>query len=138
MAVGRPRDLRNAAWVQLGFFLPAVLLGAWLGGIAGVAIAADAMVVVGIWRLHRALRESVDFSLRRLARWPVVALGLASTAGFLIERAAPADAPETLVLKLVAFLALFGGVLVLAEGGDYLRGGRELVRIVRQSRSPVA
>ncbi|MFQ5611535.1 MAG: lipopolysaccharide biosynthesis protein [Anaerolineae bacterium] len=124
MAVGQPRRLQKVQWVQTGFFIPAVVLGASLWGINGVALAANGMLLVGAWWLYRPARQIVDFSLTRLALWPGVALVLAWGAGFGVERSFAAPSWEALLVKLAAFLALFGGFLLLVERGDYLRGLR--------------
>jgi hypothetical protein len=128
LALGRPRDLRDAALVQLAFFLPGVVVAERLAGIEGVALAANGMLVIGIWRLQRALRDCIDVSLAKLARWPVLALVAAFAAGFGLEVWVPGVGA---VAKLAAFLALYGGILIAVEGGAYLRAARELARIVR-------
>jgi O-antigen/teichoic acid export membrane protein len=134
LAVGRPRELQNAYLVQLAFFIPAVVLGAYLWGINGVALAADGMLLVGAWRYYRPLREVVDFSPARLVVWPGVALAVAWGAGFWVESYITGTPWQVLLLKLGTFLLLFGGFLLLAERGDYFRGVRWLWEAVRTRR----
>jgi O-antigen/teichoic acid export membrane protein len=131
LAVGQPRALQQANLVQAAFFLPAVILGAHFGGIQGVALAADGMLLLGAWRLYRPLRRVVDFSLLRLMAWPLVALGLAWGAAVWWEAHPVGEWWGLLLLKLGIFGALFGGMLLLAERGDYAEGVRWLWRLVR-------
>ena len=131
IAVGKPEVLRNATLVQAAFFLPAVILGAHLAGIKGVAIAADGMLLVGALRLYRPLRRVVDFSIARLTLWPTVALAVALGAGFWIEVAARCTPACVVGLKLGLFLLLFGGFLFLVERADYVKGIRWMWRALR-------
>ena len=129
-ATGRPDALRDARAVQTLFFIPAVIVGASLAGINGVAGAADAMLLIGGWLLYRSLREQVDFSLRHLVVYPSLALILAWAAGFGVERSFPGLSWRVLFLKVGVFLAIFGGFLLIFERGDYVRGLRLLWRAV--------
>ncbi|HXF69534.1 MAG TPA: polysaccharide biosynthesis C-terminal domain-containing protein, partial [Thermoflexus sp.] len=126
LAVGHPKELRNATIVQAVFFIPAVILGARLWGIHGVALAADGMLLVGAAWLYRPLRQVVDFSLTRLVVWPALALGIAWGGGLVIEILAKGETLETLALKLGLFGALFGGFLLAMERSDLVSGMREL------------
>ncbi len=132
LAVGRPRTLRRVTVGAAAFFLPAVILGAALGGINGVALAADGMLLVAVWLAYRPLRERVDFSPWRLAGWPVAALALAWTAGLGAERLAPPGPLLALSLKLAAFALVFGGLLLALERDDYLRAARMVWGILRR------
>lgn len=131
LAVGQPRALQQANLVQAVFFLPAVILGARLWGIQGVALAADGMLLIGAWQLYRPLRRVVDFSLPRLVAWPLAALGLAWGAALWWEAHPLGAWWEVLLLKLGIFGGLFGGLLALVERGDYLEGLRWLWRLAR-------
>jgi PST family polysaccharide transporter len=132
LAVGRPQEMQRVRLVQMGFFIPAVVLGAYLWGINGVALAADGMLLVGAWRYYYPLRQVVDFSLVRLAAWPGVALTVAWGAGFWVENSIRGTQWQVLLLKLGAFLLLFGGFLLVAERGDYFRGVQWLWQAVRK------
>jgi O-antigen/teichoic acid export membrane protein len=132
LATGRPQQLQNVRLVQLVFFIPAVMLGAWLGGINGVALAANGMLLVGAWRFYRPLREAIDFSLSRLVLWPSVALALAWGVGFWAERSMVGTLGQVLLLKVGAFLLLFGGFLLGLERGDYVQGMRWLWKSIRE------
>jgi PST family polysaccharide transporter len=129
--VAPPESLRNAAIVQVAFFFPAVIVGARFGGIEGVALAANGMLLIGIWRLYRPLRKVVDFSLKRLVVWPAVAFTVAGAAGLIVESNAPAEGLALLLFKLGTFTFLFGSLLVLAERDDYVRGAKQIWPYVR-------
>lgn len=124
MATGRPHDLRQVRLAQALFFLPGVIAGAALAGINGVALAADGMLLVGMWRAYKPLRQSVDFSTLRLAGRPTLALAAAAGAGLWIELASPGSALEALLLKSAAFVLVFGGILLAWERDEYVKGVR--------------
>jgi len=131
MAVGQPQQLKSARVAQAIFFVPAVIVGAQLWGINGVALAADGMLVAGVWRLYRPLRKIVDFSVTRLALWPCIALMFAWGAGFFVETHVDAGLWVGLLLKPGVFCACFVLLLGITERGDYFRGARGLWRAVR-------
>ncbi|MBC7261748.1 MAG: oligosaccharide flippase family protein [Chloroflexi bacterium] len=122
LAVGHPQALRQSTIVQTLFFVPAVILGAWLWGINGVALAADGMLLIGAVWLYRPLREVVDFNLTRLVLWPALALAAALGSGFLAETLASGMPLGVLFLKLGGFLLLFGALLLALEREDMLMG----------------
>ena len=73
-AIGYPEILSKVRIYQAIFFIPAVM---WLGksyGIEGVAIAANGMVLVGTVLLYFKARRFVDFSIKALWLWPLLAL----------------------------------------------------------------
>lgn len=126
LAVGRPGELRQSALVQTLFFVPAVVLGARLWGINGVALAADGMLLIGAVWLYVPLREVVDFNPMRLVVWPTLALILAWGSGFLVETLTERTVLLVLTLKLGAFLLLFGAFLLVMERNDLVVGIRWL------------
>ncbi|MGQ9493409.1 MAG: oligosaccharide flippase family protein [Anaerolineae bacterium] len=132
LAVGRPEELRQSTVVQTLFFVPAVILGAWLGGINGVALAADGMLLIGAFWLYRPLRQVVDFCFTRLVVWPTLALILAWSSGFLVETIAGGMLLAGLVIKLGGFLLLFGAFLLALERNDLVVGIRWLREIAWQ------
>lgn len=134
MAVGRPGALRSAALLQTAFFLPAVIAAAALYDIEGVALAADAMLALGLWRLLAPLRECADFSARRLLAWPLFAFAAGVAAGLGLEGVLAMGAVAGIVSKSLAFGALFAGILAAAEGREVLDGGREILQILRRAR----
>ncbi len=130
LAIGRPRDLQNANIAQGLFFIPAVVLGAWLWGINGVALAADGMLLLGALWLYRPLRQTVDFSAARLMGWSVLALVIAWGGGFLVEAFAQGTTAEILTMKVILFGFVFSGFLVTAERNDLAAGVQELTGVI--------
>ncbi|MDQ7028611.1 MAG: lipopolysaccharide biosynthesis protein [Ardenticatenia bacterium] len=110
LAVGAPGGLARARVGQLLFFIPAVILGARWGGIEGVALAADGMLLVGFVLLYRTARRHVDYSVLRLFAWPAVGaiLGLVAV-GFLVgmERIGQPQPWNLAALKAGAFALPF-------------------------------
>ena len=132
LSQGRPQDLQRSRLVQLAVFLPAVIGGASLWGINGVALAADAMLVVGAVYLARCVRKLVDFSLVRLGALPLMALAIGLCAGWWIELHWRPGSDWLLAGgKTLAFGVLYLGLLVVCERGDYFRGLRWIWSRVR-------
>lgn len=128
LATGRPAEINRAGWIQLAVFIPGVILGARLGGILGVALAADLMVLVGVVLLFRAARRVVDYSPVTL--WLKPAIAVAGIAGLALA-ASPGLAgipdPWTLAGKLILIPILYTGFLYTAEREQLLTG----VRMIR-------
>jgi len=93
-----------------------VTLGPRLG-IAGVALAVDVMLVVGITILYAEARRFVDFSLRQFFGIPTLALGLgiALVYGALAVSGIEGNDWLTALVKGSVFSATYVGVLVLVE-----------------------
>lgn len=117
IAVGRPEKVVQARAIQLAVMVIGLfLLGPWLG-IAGVALAVDVMLVVGIAILLWRVRRYVDFSLKRLFAVPALAL----TLGMLLGRGV-IEIPGTRgsdwrtgFFKAIVFSLVYGGVLLGLE-----------------------
>jgi O-antigen/teichoic acid export membrane protein len=132
LAVGRPDALWRSRLTQFAFFVPAVIAGSFAWGINGVALAADSMLLIGGWVLYRYVRQEVDFSLTRLAFWPLIMLVLAWIAAFAVEWIwVPQSFWLSAVTKLGVFAGLYVGPLLVIERGDYAEGVRWLWRQVR-------
>jgi PST family polysaccharide transporter len=114
LVTGRPRELVHLVALQLCFFVPALVIGAKLWGINGVAAAASAMLVLGLWAEQRRLPGLAGVNLGRLALWPVVALATGASAVAAIEYGWSGGALACAATKLAVFAALFA--LVLAAG----------------------
>jgi O-antigen/teichoic acid export membrane protein len=117
IAVGTPETVTRARLAQLLILLAGLLiLGPWLG-IAGVALAVDLMLVVGIAILLRQARAYVTFSFKRLFIVP----GLALVAGMILARRA-IELPGILgsdwrtgFVKVAVFSAGYCAVLLALE-----------------------
>ncbi len=116
MAIGYPGLVARARGVQLVIFLPAVAVLSYLGGIAGVALAVDIRVVAGAVLLLRYTQRFVDYSVRSLYLWPVVAV---IATGSLVLLLNPMWARMALWLafagKTVLVTACYGSLLWLME-----------------------
>jgi O-antigen/teichoic acid export membrane protein len=123
VAVGRPEKIVRARVVQLLVMVGGLILLAPPLGITGVALAVDIMLVVGIGLLLWQAREFVQFSVRQLFLVPVLALAVGLGAGFLIVRAPfiPESHWVTALTKLLIFLPIYGGILLLLEWRQTMR-----------------
>ena len=138
-AVGRPQQFQRITLAQAVFFIPAVILGARLWQINGVALAADAMLAIGCIILCRYLRQVVDFSLLRLTFWPVLALTAASVGGWILESSQCLSNPWQMAAgKLVLFCVLYAALLGISESKETLQGLRWVWQHLRAGRSDVA
>lgn len=132
IAIGRPHEVWQVTRAQAIFFIPAVMIGAWLAGIEGVALAADGMLVAGWALLLTSLRRAVDFSLLRLAAWPSIALLLAGAVGLLLENALGGEATwGGAAAKLALFGTVYAAVLLAAERTELLAGARWIAGYLR-------
>jgi len=122
IAVGKPEKIAFTRAVQLfamgvGLFV----LGSWVG-IAGVAVAVDMMLLVGIVILLWQARAYVDYSLKKLFLIPllslIVSLGLALLA-VEIPLFQGSDW-HTGFGKVVVFLVTYCGILALLEFRNFL------------------
>ena len=116
-ASGAPGKVVRARAIQLAVLIAGLLiLGTWLG-IAGVAIAVDAMLVLGIAVLLWQARAYVDFSLQGLFLVP----GLALIAGISLASAAVAIPALqgsdwiTAAVKTAIFSCSYLGIVLVLE-----------------------
>jgi O-antigen/teichoic acid export membrane protein len=122
LATGQPQEVLNTSLMQALFFTPAVILGARLGNINGVALAADGMLVVGIWRAWRPLRGLVDFSPYQLGGRPFIALTAAMAVGLWVEQTMIGPAWQILLTKSALYFFIYTGLMFAFERRDYLKG----------------
>ena len=126
IAVGVPEKVGVARFTQLIVLVAGLFLLGPAFGIAGVALAVDVMLLIGIAYLLWQAKEYVDFSLRRLFLAPTIALLPALLAGYaagLHPIVAGSDWRGG-TIKGIVYLLLFGGILLILES-------RELVEISR-------
>jgi O-antigen/teichoic acid export membrane protein len=122
VAVGQPQILTRIKLIQLAIFVPSVIMLASLWGIEGVAIAADVMLLIGILFIFRYVRRFVDFSLRRMFGFPVLALALGGAAGLLISSQVHVRGLWlALLVKAAAAGVVYSAVLIIFEHGEYRR-----------------
>jgi PST family polysaccharide transporter len=117
LAVGKPQEVVRARGVQLAVMAAGLVILGPRWGIAGVALAVDAMLVVGIAILLHQARRFVDFSLRVLFLAP----GIGVILSLLLTQVVIAvpwisDSPwHTGLLKASVFTFVYDAVLVLLE-----------------------
>jgi O-antigen/teichoic acid export membrane protein len=136
---GSPQKVVGARAVQLAVLIVGLAtLGPWLG-ISGIALAVDAMIVVGMVILFWQARTYVDFSLRRLFGVPAIALvaGLVFALALLALAGIEGSDWLTGAVKLVGFTLVYAATSLLLEREQipmlaqiisYLRQGDRLAR----------
>ena len=117
VAVGVPEQVVRARLIQLVVLVAGLFLLGPVLGIAGVALAVDVMLVVGIGILMWLARTYVDFSIAKLFAAP----GLALVLGLLLGRAVleiPGVQGEDWLsglLKAIVFSITYGAALLVME-----------------------
>lgn len=132
VAVGQPKRLVRYRLVQLGVLVVGLgTLGVMYGAV-GVALAVDAMLIVGIGIMVVAARPWVDFSPLRLFLWPAVAVALGLGAVFAVIMLAGTSALTNPwlsgLVKTVVWGGVFGSVMLLAERAQMM----DLWKMVRR------
>ncbi len=118
VAVGRPELVLRVRLGQLVVMIVGLFALGTRYGIAGVALAVDAMVVVGIVVLLWQARRYVDYSGRQLFLAPTLALALGLAAGLgatALLGSIFASSVWTATIKTVAFLLAYAPVLFVLE-----------------------
>jgi O-antigen/teichoic acid export membrane protein len=133
-STGHPREVLKISTAQVLFFTPAVILGATFGDINGVALAADGMLVAGIWKAFSPLRRLVDFSPYRLAGRPFIALTIALAVGLWAEQVMQGQIWLILLAKFVLYLLLYTALMLIMERKDYIKGLQLLWTMMRPKR----
>lgn len=114
---GAPVRVVRTRLIQLAVLLAGLfVLGRWRG-IAGVAVAVDLMLIVGLALLFRQARAYVDFSIATCFCIPGLALLVAMPAGQVLGNLHGIAGSDwrTASVKLGAFVVAYSGVVVLAE-----------------------
>lgn len=133
-AVGHPELTARARALQLVVFIPAVILLNWWQGIVGVAIAADVMALIGVVLLFGYTRRFVDYSIRTLLFWPVVALVVTAVPTLLLTPFWQQLNPWlVLPAKLLLITLLYGTILWLTEREQLKNGWQIVWRLVQSS-----
>ncbi len=131
-AVGEPQRVVQARFIQLIVLLASLFALGPLLGIAGVALAADVMMLVGVAILLVQARQHVDFNARRLFVVPTLALGLGLAAGLAAAGwLVPAQDLWTAGAKLAAFPLVYAVTLLLFERRQLTDQVRQLRQLMR-------
>ena len=112
MAVGQPQLITRIKAVQMVAFVPLVILFAYLGGINGVAVVADLMLVLGTLLILWTARKYVEVPFRRIFAAPTLSLLAGLLASFLAMQVVPVKSLWA-VLLLKGTAAGFSYLLVL-------------------------
>jgi O-antigen/teichoic acid export membrane protein len=117
VAVGRPEQVVRIRLVQLAVMVIGLLVLTPLWGIAGVALAVDAMLIVGIALLLWRARTYVDYSPRRMFLAPSVALfvGISMSLAAMAMPDLPGSDWWTGAVKASVFVVGYFTVLVFWE-----------------------
>ena len=132
-ATGYPNLVLNTRILQTVLFIPSVILFAAWWGIEGVALAADVMVLIGTVWIFRHTFQVVDYSLRQLWFWPLVALTITGGAIWALNPFwAGLSLWAAMIAKIVLIPLLFGGILLLTEREQILTGWNMLYGMVKR------
>jgi O-antigen/teichoic acid export membrane protein len=131
VAVGNPGGVVSARIIQLVTLVAGLYLFGTQWGIAGVAVAVDLMLMVGIGYLLWGARRYVDYSLRRLIAVPVLALTAAVALPYVVFLllGSPENPWISGAAKGLLFSGTFLSVWLSLEWGDTVR----MVRSVRRA-----
>ena len=132
-AVGKPEKVVFTRLIQLATLFAGLALFAPLWGIAGVALAVDLMLLLGIGILLWQAKEFVDYSLPGLFFAPIVslALGILLTWAIMALPGMPSQDWPVGGVKTVAFGLIYLLTLFLFERQKALEIFRDLVRLFR-------
>ncbi|MDQ7028576.1 MAG: oligosaccharide flippase family protein [Ardenticatenia bacterium] len=117
-ATGQPHVPRQATLVQAMFFVPAVIVATEVAGIAGAALVADAMLLLGLGIMYRSLVTTVDCSVGDLMGRPLVAMTAGFVTGLWVEHTWPVVWAQLLV-KPALFVGVYAGLLLALEREAY-------------------
>ncbi len=116
VGIGRPKLLYRVRIWQVLFFILAVIIMADLWGINGVAIAVDAMMLLGLFLLIMNVRQFIQISLMRIWFYPTIAATLACLVGFLgVNRIELNLSLLQLLIKIIAVSFTYLIILICLE-----------------------
>lgn len=117
VAVGKPELVVKTRLWQLLVLLVGLFPLGWVWGIVGVAVAMDAMLVVGTVTMLWQAKTYVDFSPMRLFAAPGVALALGILLGYAggMIPGIPSSDWWTAIVKGMVYVSVFGMVLFALE-----------------------
>lgn len=109
VAVGNPRQIVYVRLLQLLVLVTGLYVFGMEGGVAGVAVAVDVMLFVGIALLLWGTRQYVDYSISRLFLVPAVTLASSISVPYIVFGlfGVAAGPWVVLVLKLVLFSSTY-------------------------------
>lgn len=131
---GRPERVIRARLIQLLVMVAGLFTLGPRWGIGGVALAVDAMLVVGMVILYAEARRLVDFSLRQFFGVPTLALGLGFLAvyGAMTLTGITANDWLTGVVKGAVFSLVYAGAVLLVEYAQLKPAFFVLLQVLRK------
>jgi O-antigen/teichoic acid export membrane protein len=140
LSIGVPGLLARTRLFQLLILAVGLVTLGPLYGIAGVALAATLMVVIGMGTMLWQARTFVDFSPIRLFAAPVLALvtGGLGAHGLVIAFDAAGSYWQTALIKFVAFVVVYFAVMFLIERRDLYALTQLVLRLLRERKSSEA
>jgi O-antigen/teichoic acid export membrane protein len=138
VAVGRPSQIVRARAVQLAVMVAALFALGPSQGIAGVALAVDIMLLVGIVILLKEARDHVDFSVWSLFAAPSlsVAVAMLLARGTTVFPGVTGAPWLTGLVKTLVFSAVYGASLLVLERRQVLRMMAYALEILIARREP--
>jgi O-antigen/teichoic acid export membrane protein len=129
LGVGKPRIVFQARVIQLVIMVIGLFALGLPLGIAGVALAVDAMLVIGIAFVLWRAKQYVDFSIKSLLMIPTIALVLGLiVANLAIGLAAPSSVWVSGAIKAVCFGVIYAAILAVFEREELTRTYRLLMK----------
>jgi O-antigen/teichoic acid export membrane protein len=116
-AVGQPMTVVKVRTFQLVVMIAGMYLIGKRMGIAGVALAVDLMLVLGIVIALILARKYVDYSLKDMFLWPTLAVGAGMAIALGVRSLLPEISSQVLsaAVDFVLFTIGYGAVLLLFD-----------------------
>ena len=114
-AVGKPQVNVKIRFIQLLLMVVSLYIFGNLFGIAGVAVAVDVAVLIGIGLIFMHLKRYVDYSLKRLFAVPLLAIVVSMVVSFGFEKLFFFSSSDILsaIIKLIIFSLIFISIVFL-------------------------
>jgi O-antigen/teichoic acid export membrane protein len=116
LGIGEPSILNRIRLLQMGIFIPAVIIFSRYWGIMGVAMAANTMMFSGTAVAMVASRRFVHVSYLRMFSWPLVAAFAAGVFGIMFEKIIPIHTTwEGIIAKGSIITLIYLGIVWFSE-----------------------
>jgi PST family polysaccharide transporter len=136
IANGALRQVINARIAQLAFFLPSVVIGAWLWGGRGAAVVVAVGMVIGTLAMAPPVRRYAQIDVREYVP-PIFAGAVAAGTGLAIGRIVSGDV-LTLAIVSVAVVSVYCGCLMAVEPSTLRANVRLLIETTLGKRLSLA
>jgi O-antigen/teichoic acid export membrane protein len=134
IAVGKPEKNVYANVLQFAVLLICLYTLGFRWEIAGVALAVDIMVIIGIAVQFWQAREHVQFSIMRLLTSPTLALITSFIITYAVIQFQGVDGSlwRLAALKVFSFCTFYLGILILMEKDQLIQMGRYFINLLPQ------